>query len=180
MVDKSTGGVAPNKVRAPLPSNTPCGYETFKPSHDSLAYNPCLASVQEDRLHDCLVELCTSPRRCIFSAHHLSVTRAHIPRALQSWLCTACMSWSSCKSRRPSYLYTLTFSSTSPCTVNCLRKASTERTSMSRWWHCYVPTRHSFVLMCAGYRGSSCIPQRGHRGYLPSFGIVMLPRGCRS
>ena len=42
-------------------------------------------------------------------------TFAHVPRALRSWLRTAWMSLSSCKSRRPRYLNTLTGSNTSPC-----------------------------------------------------------------
>ena len=46
--------------------------ETFKPSHDSLAQDPRLASVQEDRLHNCLIELCTSPWRCVLPTLHLS------------------------------------------------------------------------------------------------------------
>jgi hypothetical protein len=38
---------------------------------------------------------------------------------LQSWLRTAWMSSSSCKSMRPRYRNTSTPSNTSPCTVNC-------------------------------------------------------------
>jgi hypothetical protein len=46
--------------------------EAFEPSHDSLAQDPRLASVQEGRLHNRLIELCTSPWRCIFPMQHLS------------------------------------------------------------------------------------------------------------
>ncbi len=51
--------------------------EAFKPSHDSLAQDQPLTSVQEDRLHDCLIELCTSPWWCILPTQHLSYPCPH-------------------------------------------------------------------------------------------------------
>ena len=129
--------------------------ESLKPGHDSWAQDPCLASVQEDRLHNGLVNLALT---CggEFSFCNTCQTLAHVPCALRSWLCMAWMSSSSCKSRRPRYLNTLTRSSTFPCTVNCWRKASADCTTMSRWCCLSVPTQHSFVLMCVRYRGSVC------------------------
>ncbi len=51
--------------------------EAFKPSHDSLAQDPCLASVQEDGLHNHLIELCTSPWQCVLPTQHLSYPCPH-------------------------------------------------------------------------------------------------------
>ncbi len=53
-------------------------------------------------------------------------TSAHVLHALRSWLCTAWMSSSSCKSKWPRYRNTLTLSNTSPYTMNCWRKASAD------------------------------------------------------
>jgi hypothetical protein len=46
--------------------------EAFKPSNNSLAQDPRLASVQEDGLHNRLIEHCTSPWRCILPVQNLS------------------------------------------------------------------------------------------------------------
>jgi hypothetical protein len=53
--------------------------------------------------------------------------------------------------------------------VNCWRRASADRTAMSRWLRLAVPITHSLVLICVGTRGSTCMLQRGHHGYLLSF-----------
>ena len=111
-------------------------------------------------------------RRGEFSFCSTCPTLAHVPYALQSWLCTAWMSSLSCESRQPRYLNTLTCSNTSPCTVNCWCKASADCTIMSRWCCLFVPTQHSCVLMCVRHHGSICILQRRHCGYLPSFAIT--------
>jgi len=133
--------------------------EPLKPGHGGRAQNPRLASVQKDGLHDCLIELGAYSWGCILPSQHLP-NLCPRPCALRSWLRTACLSSSSCQSRRPRYQNTSACSRTSPCTVNCWRKASADRTAMSRWWRHAVPTQFSSVLMCARHIGSTCIPQR--------------------
>jgi hypothetical protein len=74
----------------------------------------------------------------------------------------------------------LNFVQHAPMHCELLVQCSANRTAMSCWLSCDVPARHSFVLMCAGYCGSACIPQRGHCGYLLSFLMTTKSRGCRS
>ena len=46
--------------------------KSLESGHNSQAQDPCLASVQEDELHDGLVELGTHPWRQILPSQHLS------------------------------------------------------------------------------------------------------------
>ena len=81
-----------------------------------------------------------------FSFHNTCPTRAHVLHALRSWLHMACILLSSCKSRHPRYWNTLTLFNTSPCTVNCWRKASVNHAAMCCWWHLAVPAMQ--VITC--------------------------------
>ena len=115
--------------------------ESLEPGQRGHAEDPRLAA----GMHDCLVELGANSWGYILLAQHL-------------WLCMAWMSSSSCESKRPRYWNTSTLSNTSPCTENCWRRASADRTAMSCWWCLAVPIIHSFVLICIGTRGSTWIP----------------------
>ncbi len=114
------------------------------------------------------------------SRHHILPTQ-HLPYLGPNFpglpICCrmACASSSSCASSQPRYLNTLTHSNTEPLTVNSRHRARAKEIADSHCSHWSILTLHSFILMCCGNAGFTCIQHCSQGGSSPLSGRLPYP-----